>query len=192
MRQQNNRDRNNNNHNITPIRRERDSSVPNDLPDNAGDRQKLQPEETTISLPDVKDIPGQEFVHPPSMGELADTTISSDDEEGRRIFDRDDTEDLTRPTDSDVRSDEKETLQQADNLPTRDEDQLIQASLDNSDFEGERLNEGSFGEGRSGSDLDIPGAELDDRGEQAGAEDEENNSYSQGNPDNDNISDRTS
>jgi hypothetical protein len=29
----------------------------------------------------VNDIPGQEHVHPPSLGELADVTISSDDEE---------------------------------------------------------------------------------------------------------------
>ena len=62
------------------------SSRPNDLPDSASDKEKLQPEETYIDLPDVKDIPGQEFVNAPPAGMLADTTISSDDEEGRGIF----------------------------------------------------------------------------------------------------------
>lgn len=52
-----------------------------DLTDSPSDIERLQPEYTTIDLPDVNDIPGQEHVHPPSLGELADTTISSDDEE---------------------------------------------------------------------------------------------------------------
>jgi hypothetical protein len=61
---------------------ERESSAPNDLPDSPEDSRKLEAEETYIDLPDVKDIPGQEFVHAPPLGELGDTTISSDDEEG--------------------------------------------------------------------------------------------------------------
>jgi len=52
-----------------------------DIQDSKSDEERLKPEVTTIELPDVKDIPGQEHVHPPSLGELADTTISSDDEE---------------------------------------------------------------------------------------------------------------
>jgi hypothetical protein len=50
-----------------------------DLPDSEKDKAKLQPDEATLDLPDVKDIPGQEFVHPPNLREMADTTISSDD-----------------------------------------------------------------------------------------------------------------
>ena len=61
-----------------------------DLPDSEKDKAKLQPEETTIDLPDVKDIPGQENIHVPELREMADTTISSDDEEGVSIFDEDD------------------------------------------------------------------------------------------------------
>ena len=38
----------------------------------------------------------------------------------------------------------------------------------------------------SGSDLDVPGAELDDEEESLGSEDEENNSYSLGGDDHDN------
>ena len=36
-------------------------------------------------------------------------------------------------------------------------------------------NEKSFGEDKSGDDLDVPGSELDDEQEKNGSEDEENN-----------------
>ena len=52
-----------------------------DLTDSASDQERLKPEVTTIDLPDVSDIPGQENIHVPPLGELADVTISSDDEE---------------------------------------------------------------------------------------------------------------
>jgi hypothetical protein len=42
------------------------------------------------------------------------------------------------------------------------------------------LNEKDFEEDVSGSDLDIPGSELDDKQELIGSEDEENNHYSIG------------
>jgi hypothetical protein len=65
-----------------------------DLTDPQRDQDRLKPEEATIDLPDVKDIPGQEFVHAPPLGMLADTTISSADEEGEGLFE-DDEEDET-------------------------------------------------------------------------------------------------
>ncbi len=52
-----------------------------DLTDSPSDQERLKPEITTIDLPDVSDIPGQENIHIPPLGALADTTISSDDEE---------------------------------------------------------------------------------------------------------------
>ena len=63
-----------------------------DLPDSEKDKEKLQQDETIIDLPDVKDIPGQENVHTPDLREMADTTISSDDEEGVGVFGEDDAE----------------------------------------------------------------------------------------------------
>ena len=42
------------------------------------------------------------------------------------------------------------------------------------------MNEKDFEEDMSGDDLDIPGSELDDRQERVGSEDEENNYYSLG------------
>lgn len=43
----------------------------------------------------------------------------------------------------------------------------------------ETMNQKDFKDDMSGSDLDIPGAELDDDQEDIGSEDEENNYYSQ-------------
>lgn len=160
---------------------ESQSSKPNDLPDSPRDTEKLQPEETSIDLPDVKDIPGQEFVHAPPLGMLGDTTISSADEEGENVFDRDEADELRNSgNEADVSRDERETLEQADHMPGRDEAGLRAASLDQTDFENEPLNEAGFGNERSGRDLDVPGAELDDRNENIGEEDEENNEYSRG------------
>jgi hypothetical protein len=42
------------------------------------------------------------------------------------------------------------------------------------------LNEKNFEDDKSGGDLDIPGSELDDQQEAIGSEDEENNHYSIG------------
>jgi len=166
-------------------RLETQSSVPNDLPDTPQDRERLRAEETIIDLPDVKDIPGQEFVQVPIIGEMADTTAASDDEEGVGIFDLDDSEDLTPGTDGDVRPDEKEALRDTTYMPTRDEDNLRQARMDNVDFEGEPLNEESFGEGNmlSGAGLDIDTAGEETRTEALGQGDEENKLYSEGDTD---------
>lgn len=170
---------------------ERNSSTPNDLPDSKDDLDKLQPEETFIDLPDVKDIPGQEFVNTPPLGALGDTTISSADEEGTNIFDEDEDEDLTRMgTDADVGRNERKALEQVDYIPTRDEDNLRNARMDNVDFQNEPLNERSFGEERSGRDLDVPGADESSTGS-LGQGDEENKYYSLGSADNDNITEGT-
>jgi len=46
-----------------------------------------------------------------------------------------------------------------------------------------KKNEKDFEEDKSGSDLDVPGSELDDENENIGSEDEENNYYSLGGDD---------
>jgi len=48
-------------------------------------------------------------------------------------------------------------------------------------------NEKDFLEDTSGDDLDVPGSELDDNQEKIGSEDEENNYYSLGGDDHDNL-----
>jgi hypothetical protein len=171
---------------------ERNSSTPNDLPESKEDRDKLQPEETFIDLPDVKDIPGQEFVNAPPLGALGDTTISSADEEGANIFDEDGDEDLrSTGTDSDVNRNERKVLEQVDYMPTADENNLQNARMDNVDFQNEPLNERSFGEERTGSDLDVPGSTDESSTDSLGQGDEENKYYSLGNADNDNITEGT-
>ena len=152
-------------------------SLQGDLQDKPKDRPYLASEETTLDLPDVEDIPGQENIHPPKMSEFADTTISSADEEGEGIVGLDDEEDDI-DDESDVSEDERELLD-ASEEGTGDEDDagIARGKLDDKDEDGEPLNEE---DGLSGSDLDVPGSEDDDDNEELGEEDEENNSYSLG------------
>jgi hypothetical protein len=56
--------------------------------------------------------------------------------------------------DADVSNGERKALEDITYMPTRDEDNLRNATMDNTDFQGEPLNERSFGEERSGKDLD--------------------------------------
>jgi hypothetical protein len=144
----------------------------NDLPDSKDDIKHLQPDEGTLDLPDVEDIPGQEHVRPLPAGEMADTTISSADEEGEGLFD--DEEDTD--SDSDVTPIEKELLQESsESMASPDDIKLRDARVDNTDEDGVLLNERV---NVSGKDLDVPGSEDDDSNEEIGEEDEENNSYS--------------
>jgi len=173
-------------------RLEKNSSTPNDLPDSKDDLDKLQPEETFIELPDVKDIPGQEFVNAPPLGALGDTTISSADEEGASVFDEDEDENFRRTgTDSDVSRNERKALEQVDYIPTADENNLQNARMDNVDFQNEPLNERSLGEERTGRDLDVPGSTDDTSTDALGQGDEENKYYSLGSADNDNVTEGT-
>lgn len=197
-----------------------DKNLTSDIHDSEKDKAKLEPEERTIDLPDVKDIPGQENIHVPELREMADTTISSDDEEGVGIFgedeaeyaserlpvgeeidendliissdeapetteepggnpDEDDADITDEPSgnDADVTEDEKIALERTEQMDTQDNENLFEAELDDTDDDGERLNEG---EDFSGDDLDVPGEEDDDADEAIGEEDEENNAYSLG------------
>ena len=57
---------------------------------------------------------------------------------------------------------------------------IVSSRPEQSRRSGSAMNEKDFEEDRSGEDLDIPGADLDDAEEQIGSEDEENNLYSLG------------
>jgi len=196
-----------------------------DLKDSKRDEEKLKQDEATLDLPEVKDIPGQENITVPDFKEMADTTISSDDEEGTDILAEDDadatserigaaqeideddliinedeaeaeaeldeedkadkSEDELNITDdsvdpeSDVSEDEKIALERSSiDVDTPDNEALYEAQPDDTDFDGEKLNEDTVDV--SGKDLDVPGAEEDDDDEEIGEEDEENNEYSLG------------
>src|SRR5688572_1594323 len=64
------------------------------------------------------------------------------------------------------------------NVDDGDDADLKRSALDNTDEDGELLNEGSMADDISGEDLDVPGSEADDDNEMIGEEDEENNAYS--------------
>jgi hypothetical protein len=73
---------------------------------------------------------------------MADTTISSADEEGEGLFedDEEDETDIVLGTEADISRQEKSVLEKANNFtPTKDEERLERASLDSTDFEGEPL-----------------------------------------------------
>lgn len=181
--------------NITGNNAELKSSVPNDIPDNDRDRRELESEEVIMELPDVKDIPGQEFVQVPQMGELADVTIASDDEEGVNVIglndDDGDAESETSGAGGDISRDERMALADDTYMPTHDTDNLRRARMDNADFEGEALNEGGFGDVASESELDVPGTTDSLAADGIRGNDEENANYSYGSDDNEASENRT-
>ncbi len=160
-----------------------------DLPDSPDDKKEMrEPEMTFVDLPDVKDIPGQENIVPAPLGEMADETTASSDEEGDELFADDIDTEIEASPGSNVSPTEKEDLQMStDSMSTKDDINLREAALDNTDDEGSQLNEGNFSNDMSGADLDVPGAEDDDDDEAIGEEDEENNEYSLGGDNHDDI-----
>jgi hypothetical protein len=127
----------------------------------------------TMDLPEVRDIPGQENIKPPRLGELADTTASSADEEGDDVLEDDDDLDLAKGTNV-SRAERRDLARAAKGEDGTEDDVLDEAALDSTDDDGDPLNEDSFGRELSGDDLDVPGAEE----EEPGFEDEENEEYS--------------
>jgi len=157
------------------MKKNKQKQLATDLKDSENDERKMQPEETTLDLPDVKEIPGQEHVRPPDMKEFADDTIASDDEEGKGIFEDDEIE---MDSDTNVTAVEKDLLRKSSaDRGSKEEKQLRDAKLDRVDNEGDPLNEGND---LAAEDLDVPGSEEDDADEEIGEEDEENNAYSLG------------
>jgi hypothetical protein len=166
-----------------------------DIHDSPQDEEKMKSETFVIDLPDVSDIPGQENIVVPNIGEMQDTTISSDDEEGLGLFDDDDGDedtDLIMGNDADVSATERTLLRRADeDMPVKDDPRLRHAELDKNDAQGDLLNEGSLATSVSGADLDMAGVDADDPMEAIGEEDEENNIYSLGSDSNDNVTEGT-
>ena len=160
------------------------------LSENKEDRSESQPNankpkeiknenEILMDMPEVKDIPGQEHVHPPRMREMMDTTVSSADEEGEGLLDdlnKEDEDDDLDYTGENVSDAERRLIDESDrpvNDEVRDRRKLSLDKTDGLDKLNEESDPRDFGGG-----LDIPGTELDDKDEELGEEDEENNSYS--------------
>ena len=134
-------------------------------------------DKNTIDLPEVSDIPGQEHIRAPRLGELADSTAASADEEGDDIL-GDEDDDLSLDGRSNVSKEERTMLGSIDRRRDDSEDASLRTGLlDSTDEDGAPLNEKSFGNERnddlSADDLDVPRESDDDIDE-----DEENEDYS--------------
>jgi hypothetical protein len=83
------------------------------------------------------------------------------------------------PGENDVTPEERATLSNM-SMPTNDEDNLRRSALDNTDFDGDALNEDGFGKVLSSADLDIPDETDETFTTAMGQGDEENKYYSLG------------
>jgi hypothetical protein len=154
--------------------------------------EKLKQDESYVVLPDVEDIPGQENIVDAGIpAEMSDETIASDDEEGVRggkdIFEEEDDVKIVMGTDADVTADDLAILGGPDQDMDMNDDELVRKEgLDDTDADGDPLNEAPSNEDSTGDDLDIPDADNSEPDADAmGQGDEENNYYSLGGPDND-------
>jgi len=85
----------------------------------------------------------------------------------------------TRDTDGNVSREERTALENM-SMPSNDEDNLRRSALDSTDFDGDELNEESFGKVLSSADLDIPDETDETNTTAMGQGDEENKYYSLG------------
>ncbi|MBC8033138.1 MAG: hypothetical protein H7Y03_03270 [Chitinophagaceae bacterium] len=163
-------------------------------------KERLGQDVTYIVLPDVADIPGQEHISTAGLpGEMADTTISSDDEEGIRdgkdLLEEKEEDDLqiVMGTEADVTSEDLALLGASDqDMDMGDAGLLLKEGLDDTDNDGYPLNEAAVGMDATGEDLDMDDQDANDPSQDAmGQDDEENSYYSLGNEDNDPIEERS-
>ena len=141
-----------------------------------------------VEIPDVSDIPGQEnIVNPGVAGAMRDTTIASDDEEGIRddkdIFEEDDDTKIVMGTEADVTPEDLALLGDPDQDMDMNDDELVRKEgLDDTDLDGDPLNEAAVDEDSIGDDLDMPEEDNDPKKDE---DDEENDYYSLGSGDKD-------
>jgi hypothetical protein len=130
-----------------------------DIQDSPEDQEKLKPDQATLDLPELKDIPGASRLAKNASLLPGDTTISSADEEADDLLDDNDDDEMAEENnlgdESLVSRGEKKLLR--DSLdPSYDTDLPVHSiSLDRKDNEGALLNE-------SGMDRDLFGEDLDD------------------------------
>ncbi len=151
--------------------------------DSKEDREKMKQEPVEINIPDLEDVTGLDKIPPASTGDMDSLTVSSASEEGDNLFDNDLDKAIRNDPESNVSDKERKLLRRASHDMGEDDKELREAALDSTDEDGTPLNEGSFNRNISASDLDVPGADLDDADEDIGSEDEENNEYSLGGDD---------
>ena len=125
-----------------------------DITDSPEDQEKLRPDQASLNLPEIKDIPGAGRSGKSASNLPGDTTISSADEEGDDLLGDDDL-DGDNENDDNVNPLEKKLLRNSFD-PSYDTDLPINSlSLDEKDNEGESLEE-------KGQAKDLFGKDLDD------------------------------
>jgi hypothetical protein len=146
-------------------------------------KEKLKQDGEFIELPEVNDIPGQENIVSAGVpGAMADTTLSSDDEEGIRdgkdlLAPKEDEEvEIVMGTEADVTAEDLALLGDPNQDMDQGEDEMVRKEgLDDVDNDGDPLNEAASDNDTTGDDLDVPG---DDEEQDEMEEDEENKYYS--------------
>ena len=131
----------------------------------------------TINIPDIIDSPRQ-----------SDNTVA-------HAEDTDDNDtDIVMGTEADVTEEDLLLLGERDqDMDMGDDETIDKQGLDDTDFDGDLLNEGPVDLDSTGDDLDIPEADGDNPAKSSlGQGDEENNYYSLGSDDNDNLNEGTS
>lgn len=182
--------------NKPPVKEQNDTSSFDQQPTDAKDstaskrrKEKLAEDGNAyIEIPDVSDIPGQEnIVNPGVAGAMGDTTIASDDEEGihdgKDLLEEDDDTKIVMGTEADVTDEDLAMLGDPDQDMDMNDDELIRKEgLDDTDLEGDPLNEAAVDEDSTGDDLDMPEEDNDPKKDE---DDEENDYYSLGGGDKD-------
>jgi len=138
--------------------------------------ERMMPGEQSVRNEDQNPDPGQEGreTDPLQVSNSRSAEIGTPQD-----VDGDDDLGLRPGTEGDVSADEVRALASTD-YPTGDEMNLHRARLDDRDFDGDPLNEESFGQVRTSAGLDIPDEMDETASESLGQGDEENKYYSLG------------
>jgi hypothetical protein len=132
-----------------------------DLTDNRHDQQRLQGDQAELELPDLQDIPGQEYQPDSKLAIIPDSTASSDDEEGTTLWGTRGNHATKEDINSSVSREERTLLNRA--YHDQEEDSLYEdLSLESQDDDGESVNEKSLNQDHFGEDLDSELTEEED------------------------------
>ena len=124
------------------------------------------------------------YVEIPDVSANSDSTIASDDEEEIRaekdILEDDDDTKIVMGTEADVTPEDLVLLGDPDKDMDLNDDELVRKEgLDDTDLDGDPLNEAAVDEDSTGDDLDVP-EEGEDDPKKVQDDDEENDYYSLG------------
>ncbi len=119
-----------------------------DLTDPVRDQDRLKGDQGILDLPEIEDFPGKITRQSNLQAPRGDLTISSSDEEEDKLFSGEDEDDRISPLENSLLNQSFDPPYDTD-LPVKD------ISLDETDDEGDRLEE-------KGSSQDLFGEDLDD------------------------------